>query len=644
MLLLILLTLPGLAQAGELETKRYALSLFHFNLQYVAGGLEDFRDDLGLGEVWSELDASAEGVEDAIVLESLLPLLEIYAAHPEWGADIEMQGLMVDVIRERHPNVLSLMQELDGRVAWNSFHYSDELWTAQPPEVMRRSRAAAEAAFADAQLSLSPTVFTQEGQFGVGMGEVLPDNGIAILPRNLFGLHYPHDESEPLFSGEGMDVIVGGQSWTAEVGDVTFDVRWTFLDDGELLATDDMNPYLLPSFVHDPAAVAAYETELQDLVDQGYEIVPVERVVSELRAAGYTPPALPPFIDGAWQPHNTNNIGLWMGDGGGFVVDESDGEVRKRWHSAYRDVSVAQRLVDTGLAQDPGVLEEAWKQIFLAGVSDATGWNPYRSEVAYSYAHSALARELAAEIFAQGPVRDDFSPGWWLTSDGELLVRTTELGSTPLDEPLIEVNPGTDISGAEIAINWITSSRAPEGIGLKVSFSGLPTNAKGGRWLDIPWDRSDFRFLPAGRDEGFVSVPIALFADAEEPVGAPLANGILEVGENLFVVLDPTTMLLCARIHPSQDFVRFFDETPSPGGQEAWELWFVVGEDAALELSRNLIREPAGPFDGSPPEERIPGLQNCLCDQAAPGQHGLLFLGLFLLGLRRGSRRSMPQG
>jgi hypothetical protein len=642
---LAVFALPVTAQAGGDETRRYALSLFHFNLQYVAGGLEDFRDDFELSEAWEGLDATEQGVEDAIILESLLPLLELYAAHPEWGADVEMQGLMADVIRERHPNVLALMQELDSQLAWNSFHYSDELWTAQPAEVMRRSRAAAEAAFADAALTLSPTVFSQEGQFGMGMGEVLPENGIAVLPRNLFGLHYPEEAREPLFAGEGMDVIIGGHSWSAAVGGIHFDVRWTFLDDGELLATDEMNPYLYPNFVHDPGAVAAYEAELEALVAEGYEIVTVERLVAELRSAGYMPPDLPPLIDGSWQPGDTNNLGLWMGDGGAFVVDERDGDVRRRWHRAYRDVSLAQRLVDAGLAEDPGVLEEGWKALFLAGVSDATGWNPYRSEVAYSLYHSARAGELADEVFALGPVQDPSSPGWWLDSDGELLARTTELGSSPLEEPLLEVSSGMETAGGTSWVDWIASSRAPGAMGLRVSFDGIPADALSARWLDIPWDRTELRFVPAGRDEGLVSVPLALFEEQEKPVGVPLANGILEVADDLFIVLDPITMLLCARVHPGQEFVRFVDETPSSDGREDWELWFVVGEDAALELSRRLVGVPAGPFEG--PRENSPealGFDGCGCEASGRSSLDERGLGLLLVLLFLGAKRRQHSG
>ena len=92
----LLLPLSAVAddEVEESSRHKYALSVFHYNLQYVAGGLDGILDDFGSAEQWEGLDTSEEGVEDAIILESFLPMLDLYASHPEWGADLEMQGLM----------------------------------------------------------------------------------------------------------------------------------------------------------------------------------------------------------------------------------------------------------------------------------------------------------------------------------------------------------------------------------------------------------------------------------------------------------------------------------------------------------------------------------------------------------------------
>src|SRR5690348_12030945 len=78
--------------------KKFALAVMHFNVQYVAGGMVGF---------WTKpdpmTDLNAEQIEDQIVVESFEPVLDLYAAHPTWGCDLEMQGYMLDVIGSRHP-------------------------------------------------------------------------------------------------------------------------------------------------------------------------------------------------------------------------------------------------------------------------------------------------------------------------------------------------------------------------------------------------------------------------------------------------------------------------------------------------------------------------------------------------------------
>src|SRR5512141_64392 len=83
----------------------YALSMFHFNIQYVAGGMVGYYSMPN-----PAIDLDAEQIEDAIVTESFAPVLELYAKHPAWGANIELQGYMLDVLAARHPDTLALLR------------------------------------------------------------------------------------------------------------------------------------------------------------------------------------------------------------------------------------------------------------------------------------------------------------------------------------------------------------------------------------------------------------------------------------------------------------------------------------------------------------------------------------------------------
>ena len=625
------------AHAGD-EPRKFALAVYHFNVQYVAGGLQEFWEDLGEPATWEGLDLTDEGVQDAIIFESFLPLLELYAAHPEWGADFELQGLMVDAIRERHPDSLALMQELSaaGRVQFISFHYSDELWTAQPAEAIRRSHADTIEAFEAAEVVHGTSYFTQEGQFGVGMADVIGPGEVAMIPRNLFGLHYPDAERRPLFDlGGGRYATVAGHSWTTEVDGVAFQTAWTFMDDGELLATGDINPYFLPSFRADPARVAAYEEQLQALVDQGYQPASFATVTAELLAAGYEPEPLPPLLDGAWQPDDTANVGLWMGDVGLFPAIEADGAVRAGYARAYRDVRMATLL----LGEDLPDVDEAWRELALGGVSDSTGWNPGRGEVEYAFTHQAAARELVRpllEVAQLGAIGLQCPELASLSGVDGTVSCLAAPGSRRADaEAAVAAEAGA--YGAEVTERWFVDPEFPGAVGWAVTFGGLASAADSTRWIEIPWTSDVVRFVPAGRTEGFEEVELSLFAD-EEPIGVPLAGGVLDLGDGWLLVVEPTSTMLAARVHPDSDVVRFHDASPGRDDSEEWVVWFVQGDEAALALADRLVQRPDLAFE--PPRPIPEEIADCACAATVAGGRPYGLLACLLMGAALRRRRT----
>ena len=641
-LLVASLALPASpAEAGG-QPRQYALAVYHFNVQYVAGGLQEFWEDLGSPPNWEGLDVSDEGVQDAIIVESFLPLLQLYAEHPDWGADFELQGLMVDAIRERHPETLALMQELSaaGLVHFDSFHYSDELWTAQPAEAIARSFQDTLRAFEEADVVHGTSYFTQEGQFGVGMADVIPEGGVGMIPRNLFGLHYPTEDRRPLFdAGNGRWVTVAGHSWAVEVDGTTFQTAWTFMDDGELLATGGLNPYFLPSFHADPEEVADYEAQVQALVDSGYTPVSVAQVAAELLAAGYVPEPLPPLIDGAWQPDDTANVGLWMGDVGTFPAIEADGAVRAGYAQAYREVRMASLLTSEGSPD----LDEAWRELALGGVSDSTGWNPNRGEVEYAFTHQAAARALVAPLLdvakdaaiaLQCPEQASFSG-----VDGAVSCVASSPARRADAEPALPgiVAAAADADVVSVSERWFTDPELPGAVGWSVVFEGLDATDVPLRRVEIPRTTDILRFVPAGRAEGIESVPLSLFAAEAEPVGLPLAGGALELGEGRWLVVDPTTTMLAARVHPDSPEVRFHDASPGRANAEEWVFWFVEGDEAALDLADRLVQRPSLDFDPPRPiPETPPETADCTCGVRGGGSlGGWLLLGLGFVGLRR---------
>src|SRR5690606_26325006 len=147
---------------------RWSLSMFHFNIQYVAGGTLGFAEiAVGILGLEDTLDLTEEEAEDRIITESFVPLLGILERNPDLALTLEMQGYMVDVMMARHPEVIDRMRALTDsqQLELASTHWSDQFFLAFGRDDMDESWARTQASFAAANLPLSRAVFTQEGQF-----------------------------------------------------------------------------------------------------------------------------------------------------------------------------------------------------------------------------------------------------------------------------------------------------------------------------------------------------------------------------------------------------------------------------------------------------------------------------------------------
>ncbi|HET6582658.1 MAG TPA: hypothetical protein VFG69_04410, partial [Nannocystaceae bacterium] len=377
--------------------ERYALSMFHFNVQYVAGGLVGFpayRGELRPAEV-----------EDRIVTESLAPVLELYAAHPTWGANIEMQAYLLDVLAARHPDVLDLLRDLalGGQIEVVSFHYSDQLFIAYPQVDWARSQALAQATFTAHDVPLGTSVFCQEGQSGAAMAERMAelDYRTMVWPKNLWFEQHGEIVPAPLYRFGDVELVMGAAGAAYDDGQLAIETTWTFFDDGELLATADWNPYFPDMFHLDPASVAEYEAGLVALEDQGFVITTVRDYADAIRDRVVVADA-PPLFDGTWQPGSTNGVAKWLGDRsiwylGGPPADR-DNHVRTLGYIAHRELVAAEAAAQAAGLDARAQLDAAWRLLALGQVTDASGINPYRGEVEYGLAHTAEVTRIARDV------------------------------------------------------------------------------------------------------------------------------------------------------------------------------------------------------------------------------------------------------
>jgi hypothetical protein len=612
----VMLLAPSCARAQEPE--RFSLSMFHFNVQYVPGGTRGWPD--GVQET-PALDLDDAGVQDQIIRETFLPVLELFEAHPAWRVTLEMQAYMVEVMLERHPDVLDLLRELvdGGQVELVSFHYSDQLFLAYPRLDLERSHELMDGVWDAAGLSPSGVVFCQEGQFGVGMAPFAAEHGRTILglPKNLFAYQHEasYDSAPPLFELDGVDIVLIGRGVTTP----EIEVQWSFFNDGELLASGGGDPYLGLNMVHDPEAVAEYEAELLAQESAGFRIATITEMVDWAHENGIEPAELPPMLDGTWQPGSTDSMRRWMGAPGAldFVLTECerDNAVLTGNVGARHRIVAAETLV--AHADGAGIASAAdyrdrimgcWRDVVLAEVSDASGITPFINEVRYGLEHAAAARSCADGIIAELAA----------AMDAEVIEIDTESEQvTVLDEPraageraaepFFDASDGfaVEAPGRQVEVAWLDVGEAGGGLHRVEITVSPPADGERSAEVVFPLELGAFVLTPGLLEDEVVRWSFDDFDLEDGRVSIPLGTGLLGLSDGVWLVKQTDSVHVAATFHEDEPLVRFIDETVPSDEGFTWVFWVLEGDEAeALALARRLnlwptvtldLREPTPP-------------------------------------------------
>ncbi len=602
----VLLALGPSARAAE----RHAMAVYHFNVQYVAGGVRGFPDG---NNTDPQFDLDEKQTEDAIVVESFEPLLDIYLRHPAWGADFELQGDMIDIIRERHPRVLAKLRTLSDRaqISLDSFHWSDQLWLAYPRRDQEMSWELTKKSFAAAGLPLGKAVWTQEGQWAPGVARFMKERAleVAILPRNLFKHYAPDVPIGPIYKlGDVLCVVTQGAS-NDEV-----ESSWIFADDGELTVTGRKNPYLGKLFVKSAEEIAKYEDELVKLEAAGWKQSTAAAYAKRAVELGVPTPELPTVLDGAWQPKDTDNLFRWMGGAGLLnpIGAEADNAVLAGNARAAQLVRTLEsqlpQLVADGVEVPEGenfasldaLTEQAWREVLLAQVSDASGWNPFVGERLYAERHAAEAVRLVESVL--GPREP-----------------ATEEPRKEV-EPLVPVTLVASKDRGAVA-KW--TKRTENVYELELAFGATD----GDRPVSASFPRTTPKVITtlALEDDTVREFDRAALAPELLSLGLPI--GFVGLADDLFLIQRMDSVHLAALLPKSESVVRFTDET-APREAFTWRFVVVKGSksDALAEAHRLNVDPVEWPSSG------------CGCD--AGGASLLAFLPLLSLVRRRALVRS----
>lgn len=591
-LLLALVATAGEARAAA--SRRYALSMFHFNIQYVAGGLEGFVPQPAGSPQVKAWEIDEQAVEDGIIVQSFEPVLDLYLAHPSWGVNLELQGYFLDVLAARHPAVLEKLRTLAtrGQAEVVSFHYSDQLFLAFPREDWERSQALTQATFDRYGIPLGTSVFAQEGQAGTGMAQAMADHGYRVLvwPKNLFIFQHGDFDAAPYYRLGDVDMIAGAQGVhqivPAAGGELEVSVNWTFFDDGELLATNDIDPYFTPTFLHKPAAVARYEDELEALEAQGYSISTVGRYVEELHDLGVEPSPAPPLLDGTWQPRSTDGMRKWLGGNGIWPDQERDNHVRTLQALTHRELVAAETAArETGT--DRAALDSAWRLLALSEVSDSSGINPFRGEVEYGIAHATEALRIAREVIDAARQRLGV-PSMRIRVD-EGSVEANPLPTAPAPEASPPLETQVDAGGRDWQQSWTSPSAGVER--LELTFAPGAGAAAKKLSVTFPGDSTEIVYCPGLTEDEPVSYPRSAFVFDHFQMA--LANGLIGLSTNRFVIKDTVWVHVAATIKPGDGSVQFSDDTAPPAEPVTWVFYLFDGSlENAVAFANRLNVSP----------------------------------------------------
>ncbi|MBM4354511.1 MAG: hypothetical protein FJ109_12100 [Deltaproteobacteria bacterium] len=602
--------------------RKFALSMFHFNIQYVVGGLDADTPDGGTlsmcgepCEGWTD-----DALHDWYVRKVFEPVMDLYLGHPGWTGTFEFQGLLLDVVKARHPDLLEKMRQAaqTGAIEMVSIHYSDQFFEAFPRHDLQLSTDWTRKLFLDACIPLSGVVFNQEGQAGEGKHRFMGENGyeISVFPVNLYKYYHWQEPRLPLYTDRGVDVVIGPDGMDldtlpppAQGAGGGLHVTWTFFDDGDLLAYPP-SPYLAPFYTDEEGAknMNDYRVKLEKLAADGYRISGISNYVAHLKAMGVEAKPLPPVLDGTWQPKDTNSVHRWLG-GRSIVTGaafERDNTIRT-WHYRSRtDLHATSLLAEAAtqagvLPEDaPSRLEDAWRHMLLAEVSDVTGITPWMGEYYYGVIHATAVDDLVASLR-----QDLLAALGWKHARADIAAGTAEsLEAIPVpDEPLPAAAPldvSIDAPSRTTDLTWLGG---PDLFTLRVEFGPSidPTGKDAPNCkvtLSFPRFEEAFIYTPALAEDEVVRHDMKDFSFQLPEVYLPLSNGLIGLGDDWWVVKVCGKVHVAARIPNTGDpLIQFVDETADPVNGDSWELKVFHGSQAdALALARTTNTHPIVEF------------------------------------------------
>ncbi len=581
--------------------RKFAVNLFHYNIQYVAGGLEGY----GQGTMDDLFDYDEQETEDLIITIGFEPILKIYEENPQWHVTFEMQGLMIEAIRERHPEILERLRTLvhNGTAEVISWHFSDQLFLAYPRHNMEWSIRMNDREWINDCIPRGGGVFTQEGQFGEGMIPLMQREDWALGPYN-YGLYANNTwntfvgkdvPAKPWYTWRDMDIFIVGRD--VDDADSGIQTKWTYFDDGELLAAGYGNPYLGDLFKVSEDSINKFKEDMQKLEEEGYAHLTVREYQAHLAAIGVEKAQLPAILDATWQPHETGDFFLWMGEHGGTAAVEDDNNVLTTNYATQNTILAAEKALayletQQGADAELGAkLDEAKREILKAEVSDSTGWRPWKGEIEYSLEHAAAA-QAAADAVIDG-VKEKLGWEHIRIEPATGTVSADIIAAEAPDEIDAQLELEIEAGDRQIEEKWYSHG---DGVSeVRISFGTATAESQKGMTpvtVRFPFESDLIEYSPALTEDEVVSYSRTSFP--MESTHLPLSNGLIKLSADKWLIKNCFSVHLAPMVPFNVESavgmkLAYIDNTLADDKNDEWSFYVVEGDQAkALEWANRI--------------------------------------------------------
>ncbi len=247
-----------------------------------------------------------------------------------------------------------------------------------------------------------------------------------------------------------------------------------------------------------------------------------------------------------------------------------------------------------GLALNLLDLRAAWQDAMrlqvLGEVSDSTGWNPWAGEVRYSLERAAAALDAAEDIVSAVQAASGKPHLAIHTGSGEVQALDGPPPQPTWQPTAAHFEVEVTAPGFDVEATWreAVPVGAPRTLELILMLAKQDPTAASAT-LSFPRSGDRLIYSPAMLDE-VADLALADLPGFEGLVNVPAANGLVGLGNGVFLIKDLRTVHLSAFFPKGEPRVFFRDETLNGPGPYAFRFLVLIGAtaDEALEAARDL--------------------------------------------------------